>query len=202
VSTSIYLVRHGRTALNAQGRFRGRQDVPLDDRGFVDAAGAARALADVKLAAVYTSPLLRTRQTAEFVAGPSSARVIEEPDLIDLDHGRWEALTAEEAAALDPAAFDRFRSDPRNAEPPSGERMADVERRVLAALTRIGRRHDGSAVAAVSHEIPIRLVIANLAGIDGSAFWAFALPTGAVTELRFERDRLELVGEAPTGAEG
>jgi probable phosphoglycerate mutase len=192
VSTTIYLVRHGRTALNAQGRFRGRNDVPLDDRGFVDAAEAARALAGAGIRAVYASPLLRTRQTAEFVARASNASVETEPDLIDLDHGRWEGLRPEEAAARDPEAFARFREDPRHAEAPGGERLADVERRVVGALERIGARHDGSVCAAVSHEIPIRLVIAHLRDLPGPAMWGTELPTGSVTELRFDH-ALELV---------
>ena len=186
MSTTIYLVRHGRTALNAQGRFRGRQDPPLDDRGFVDAAEAAHALVGRGLRAVFASPLLRTRQTAEFIARASNTRVELEPDLIDLDHGRWEGLTPEEAADRDPDAFARFRRDPRNAEAPDGERLGDVERRVLAALHSIAARHDAGACAAVSHEIPIRLVVASLRELAGSAMWGFDLPTGSVTELRVD----------------
>lgn len=192
MSTTIYLVRHGRTALNAEGRFRGRRDVPLDDRGFVDAAEAAHALVGSGLEVVYTSPLLRTRRTARFVARWSNARVRPEPDLIDLDHGAWEGLTPDEAAARDPEAFGRFRREPRTAETPGGERLPDVERRMLAALERIGAEHDGGACAAVSHEIPIRLVVASLGGLVGSAVWEFDLPTGSITELILD-DGLRLV---------
>jgi probable phosphoglycerate mutase len=186
MSTTIYLVRHGRTALNAQGRFRGRQDPPLDDRGFVDAAEAAHALGGAGIEAVYASPLLRTRQTAEFIAQASNTGIVPEPDLLDLDHGSWEGLTSEEASARDPEAFARFRSDPRNAAAPGGERLLDVEQRVVAALERIGARHDGAVCAAVSHEIPIRLVIAHVADLAGSAMWEFDLPTGSVTRLGWD----------------
>lgn len=200
MTTRIFLVRHGRTALNAQGRFRGRRDVPLDEQGLADAAEAARRLARVRLVAVYTSPLLRTRQTAEAVAGPSGAPVVVEPDLIDLDHGRWEGLTPEEAAALDADAFERFRADPRAAEAPGGERLAEVERRVLAALARIGARHRSEACAAVSHEIPIRLAIAHLADVRGPAVWDLPVGTGSVTELRFEDGALTLAAADLGGA--
>jgi broad specificity phosphatase PhoE len=199
--TRIFLVRHGRTALNAQGRFRGRRDVPLDEQGLADAAEAARRLTAVALVAVYTSPLLRTRQTAEAVAAPSGAPVLVEPDLIDLDHGRWEGLTPEEAAAQDAAAFQRFRTDPCAAEAPGGERLADVEARILAALRRIGARHPGAACAAVSHEIPIRLAIAHLSDVRGPAVWELPVATGSVTELRFEDGALALAspGRGGTG---
>jgi len=82
MSATIYLVRHGRTALNAQGRFRGRQNPPLDDQGYLDAAAPARALMGTGIEAVYASPLRRTMQTAEFVARAANARVHPEPDLI------------------------------------------------------------------------------------------------------------------------
>lgn len=193
MTTAIFLVRHGRTPLNAEGRFRGLRDVPLDEQGLADAERAARRLAGVGLVAVATSPLRRTRQTAEIIAAATGAPIEVEPDLIDLDHGRWEALTAEEAAALDPEAFQRFREDPRAAEAPGGERLADVERRVLAALRRVGERHDGAACAAVSHEIPIRLAVADLLGVHGAAVWHLVVPTGAVVELRYEAGRLDLV---------
>ena len=158
MSGAIFLVRHGQTTLNAEGRFRGRRDVPLDDRGFVQAAEASRGLVGTGVTAVYTSPLRRTVQTAEFVADACGARIIALDDLIDLDHGWWEGLTPEEAAERDPEEFRRFQEDPRRAAAPGGETMAAVEGRVLGALWSIAARHERMSVAAVSHEIPIRLV--------------------------------------------
>jgi broad specificity phosphatase PhoE len=192
VSGVIYLVRHGQTTLNAEGRFRGRRDVPLDDRGFVQAADASHRLAGTGVTVVYTSPLLRTVQTAQFIARACGVRIAEADGLIDLDHGRWEGLTPEEAAERDPEAFDGFRRDPRTATAPDGERLADVEARVLAELGSLAARHTDESVAEVSHEIPIRLVISALAGIEGPAFWDVRVPTGSVTRLRHDGRSLDL----------
>jgi broad specificity phosphatase PhoE len=115
-------------------------------------------------------------------------------DLIDLDHGRWEGLTPEEAAGRDPAGFHRFRQDPRSATSPGGERMADVEARVPSALRSIAVRHEGESFAAVSHEIPIRLVAA-LTEIEGAGFWDVRVPTGSVTRLGHEGGSLDLEDE-------
>lgn len=123
MSGTIFLVRHGQTALNAEGRFRGRRDVPLDDCGFVQAADASHQLVRSGVKVVYTSPLLRCVQTADFLAQACGARIIKTEDLIDLDHGTWEGLTADEAAGRDPEVSDRFRRNPRNAAAPGGERM-------------------------------------------------------------------------------
>ena len=199
MSGTIFLVRHGQTALNAEGLLWGRRDVPLNDRGFVQAADAAHELAGKGVKAVYTSPLLRTVQTAQFVAQACGVRITKLDDLIDLDHGRWEGVTAEEAEERDPEEYRRFRQDPRNAAAPGGERMAEVEARVIAALVAMATRHEGASVAAVSHEIPIRLAIAALAGIDGPAFWNVRVPTGSLTRLGHEAGSVTLVDEVVMG---
>ncbi len=192
MTATIHLIRHGRTALNAEGRFRGRRDVPLDDQGFIEAAAAARALTGVRLAAVHASPLRRTIQTAEFVAAAAGGRVVRDARLIDLDHGRWEALTPDEAERVDAVEYGRFRNDPRACVPPGGEPVASVEERVLACLGELGRSHPGAVTAAVSHEIPIRLVVSRLLGVDGAGVWGIDLPTGTAIELSFEGGELRL----------
>jgi broad specificity phosphatase PhoE len=72
--------------------------------------------------------------------------------------------------------------------------MQDVEARVMAALRRSGEAHDGASIAAVSHEIPIRLVIAAVTGLEGSTLWDIELPTGGVYRLDLAGGALTLVG--------
>lgn len=184
MSGQVYLVRHGRTMLNAEGRFRGRLDPPLDDVGYLDAARAAHELKDAGLVAVYTSPLRRAAQTAKFVASAANVRCVVEPALIDLDQGVWQGLTAAEARKHDPEEFRRFREAPDIATPPGGEALKDVERRVTEALRRLSARHAGAPIAAVSNEIPMRLVVWRAAQLPPpQTMWDLALPTGSVTEL-------------------
>jgi broad specificity phosphatase PhoE len=197
--TTVFLVRHGQTALNARGRFRGRRDPPLDERGRLEAEDVARRLGD-DLEAVFTSPLLRAAQTAEHIARAARVGVITLPQLVDADYGSWEGMTQDEARAADPDAYDRFVHRPREAAMPGGESMAAVERRILDALAWAADTHPGGSVAAVSHEIPIRLVIARLAGTEGSAFWDVSLPTGAVVRLYWERGTFHLLDEVPLRA--
>lgn len=200
MTTTIYLVRHARTAWNAEGRFRGREDPPLDERGLVEAAEAARVLADAGLRAVHSSPLLRCLQTAEVIARTAGVTVTPEPGLIDADLGRWTGVAPEVAERQDPDAYAVFRRQPRRARAPEGEDLADVEGRVFEVLHRIGRRHEAGALAAVSHEIPIRLVASRLMGIRGPGFWDLELPTASITELRFRDGRLSLASEVTVRA--
>jgi len=196
MSATIYLVRHGRTALNAQDRFRGRMDPPLDQRGREEANRVAERLGSAVLAAVYTSPLLRARQTAAPIAERAGLAVEELPGLTDLDFGEWTGLTREEAALRHPEAFARFRRSPRDAAAPGGETLAEVEDRAIRALRTVAERHPGGAAAAVSHEIPIRLVMARLAGVENPGFWELELPTGSIITL-VSRDGGLALGAAP-----
>jgi broad specificity phosphatase PhoE len=193
--TTLYLIRHGRTTLNAQGRFRGRHDPPLDEQGLLEAQAVGEHLTRIPLVAVFSSPLTRARQTAEAVAVAHGLDIAIAPDLVDLDYGAWEALTAAEAEERDPEAYERFVRQPLGAAPPGGERLAAVERRVSAALSAVASAHEGEASAVVSHEVPIRLLVSRL---SGTPVWEIDLPTAAITVLGFDHDRMTLV-EPPRG---
>jgi broad specificity phosphatase PhoE len=81
MATWIYLVRHGQTVWNEEGKLCGSCDVPLSDEGLIQAKKLAERMKRVNLFAVYSSPLLRARQTAEAIASPHSLLVAIEPDL-------------------------------------------------------------------------------------------------------------------------
>ena len=85
----VYLVRHGRTAFNVDGRLRGHLDPPLDEVGRAEAADLAIALGSLRPNRIVTSPLLRAVQTAEIIAARAAASVVVDKRLIDRDYGQW-----------------------------------------------------------------------------------------------------------------
>lgn len=190
----LYLVRHGTTTLNVENRYRGRRDIPLDAQGYQDAVDAARRLSRVGLTAVYTGPLRRTIATAQIIA--DEARV---PDirilhgLNNVDYGAWEGMTADEAGMFDPEAFELYRTSPSRAVCPVGERLADAQQRMVAALALIGSRHPGEAVAAVTHAVMIRLAMARLMNIDDES-WRLPVGRGSLTEVHIANGELVFVG--------
>lgn len=195
----IHLVRHGQTIMNAQVRFRGRLNIPLNEVGRAEAQEAARALVGSGLVAVYTSPLGRAREVAEAIAVKNGiGGVREQPDLINLDYGTWEGLTKEESAAVDPVAWAAYTHDPEAAVCPEGEAVCDAADRVIAALRAIARKHPGQSVAAVSHGVMLRLAVLRVAGASDSD-WQFAMPTGKAIVFDVEGDRITLVSEVDRG---
>jgi broad specificity phosphatase PhoE len=188
----LYLIRHGTTTMNVENRYRGRRDVPLDAQGYQDAVDAARRLSDVGLAAVYTGPLRRTIATAQIIA--DEARV---PDLRilhglnNVDYGVWEGMTSAEAEQYDPEAFALYRASPAHAACPIGERLRDAQDRIVSALRLIGSRHAGETVAAVTHAVMIRLVVAKLTSVDGPN-WRIPVGRGSLTMFHASEDSIEL----------
>lgn len=189
---SLYLVRHGTTTMNVENRYRGRRDIPLDAQGYQDAVDAARLLSGVGLSAVYTGPLRRTIATAQIIA--DEARV---PDLRilhglnNVDYGAWEGMTASEASLYDPVMFELYRTSPERAVCPSGERLTDAQNRAVEALHLIGSRHAGEAVAAVTHAVMIRLIVARLTGVTGET-WRIPVGRGSLTMFRVTADSIVL----------
>jgi broad specificity phosphatase PhoE len=148
----VFLLRHGRTALNAAGRLRGHLDPPLDEVGQVQAYELAVALSYLRPVRILSSPLLRARQTAEPLGRHTSVRVELEPRLIDRDYGDWAGRTPEEVAAacgsLDAA--------------PGVEPRSDVLARASAVLDEQRDHLDRGPVVLVAHDVVNRLLLASL----------------------------------------
>lgn len=189
----IYLVRHGRTVMNAEVRFRGRLEVPLDAVGRAEALATAQQLSDIGLAAAYTSPLARAREVAIAIAAASRLERVDDAEgLTNLDYGVWEGLTKEECAAHDSEAFRIYAEDPERAVCPDGESLAAAADRMVQALREIGERHPGQSVAAVTHGAMVRLAVLRVAG-PSIGDWQFKLPTGSATIFEVMDGELSLV---------
>jgi probable phosphoglycerate mutase len=153
----VYLIRHGRTELNADGRLRGRSDPPLDEVGRAEADRLAVLLAATRLAAVLTSPLQRAVQTATPLAERTNARLEPVAAFVDRDYGPWNGRPGAEVerryGSLDPA--------------PGVEAGLALERRVLAGLQAAADDYAGRAFAIVAHDAVNRVLLARVGGRMG-----------------------------------
>jgi probable phosphoglycerate mutase len=137
VTSSIYLARHGQTAYNLEGRFQGQLPVPLDDTGRAQAADLAERAAAHGFAALWTSPLLRARETADVVARLLGLQPREDPRLMGTDAGDWTNRSFAEIQAEAPEQFAAFVAGDPSFAFPGGESFAEQEERVSAALADI-----------------------------------------------------------------
>ncbi|MGH3035715.1 MAG: histidine phosphatase family protein [Gaiellaceae bacterium] len=191
-ATRLVLVRHAETENSARGRCYGRLDVPLSPRGLRQAEAIADALADLGLAAVYTSPLARALDTARPTAAALGIDPVVVESLRELDFGEVEGLRYDQIEAERPELFRAWMDDPAGVRFPGGESLADLRARVLPALAEIRARHARDAVAIVAHGGVIRVVLAEALGLDDGALFRLDQAEGGVSVVDW-LDGLSLV---------
>jgi broad specificity phosphatase PhoE len=162
----LYFIRHGETDWNAAGRLQGQMDIPLNDKGRVQAAESAAILASLTNVAdldYWASPLTRTRETMERVRealGLHPPFYKTDDRLKELTFGDWEGFTLAEAKANNPDAYQKRHNDKWNAHPPKGESYQDVANRVTPWLNSLTRD-----TIIVSHGGVGRALLHVLAGV-------------------------------------
>ncbi len=170
MTTRLFLIRHGATALSAEDRFAGSTDVELSDIGREQARCLAERLADDHIVAVYASPLSRTMATAAIVGEPHGLAPVPRDALREIDHGHWEGLRRSEVEARYADEYAAWEEDPFTFAPTGGESGISVLARALPVVREIVLQHEGQNVVIVSHKATIRLLISSLLGFDARGF--------------------------------
>lgn len=184
----LVLWRHGQTRWNAESRFQGQSDIPLDETGEQQAERAARLLAGLRPAAIYCSDLARALATAAPLARLTGLTVTPDKDLRERYGGRWEGLTDVEIRTQYPLEHARW-------APPGGEPSATVAERAAGALERIADTLDpGSLAVVVSHGAALRLGAARVLGLPQEVWDAIGpLANCAWSVLGRRGDRWRLI---------
>ncbi|MGO9487587.1 MAG: histidine phosphatase family protein [Solirubrobacteraceae bacterium] len=188
-SSGVYLARHGQTAYNQEGRFQGQQQIPLDQTGRAQALELAERALPYGFEALWCSPLLRARETADAVAALTGLEPIEDARLMETDSGDWTDRSFEEVRAEQPERFDAFAAGDPTFAFPGGESFAEQEVRVAAAIEEVL----GGALPAlvVCHGMVIRAAMHGWAGVPADQFRRVA--NGAIVPLdphASERDEI------------
>ena len=167
-STLLFL-RHAETDL--AGTFCGSTNPPLNQRGLAQLPGLLRALADLRLQAIYTSDLLRARQTAEALAKQFSTPLYARPALRQIGFGAWETLTWPEIEALDSNFAAKWVADFPNLTPPDGESISCFKHRVLEEIKFIRQQSEDQAVAIVTHSTVLRVLLEEVGHLAPHHAW-------------------------------
>ena len=189
--TTVILVRHGRTAANADGLLAGRTPgIRLDEAGAAQAAAVAERLAVLPLAEVVTSPLERTVQTATAIAAaqPGSPRPQRDRGLTECGYGSWTGQSLK-ALAKQPL-WKAVQHHPSAVRFPDGESMAEMQLRAVTTLRRwdsqLAGRHGSQAVwVAVSHGDVIKAVLADALGMHLDSFQRLVVAPGSVSVIQY-----------------
>jgi broad specificity phosphatase PhoE len=164
VTTTLLLARHGESDWNRSKRWQGFADRPLTDLGRRQAVELAARLGDTELDAVYSSDLRRARGTADAVARSKGLEVRTTRDLREVDVGSWSGLTRAEAEAQFPEAYRRWLQGGEGWD--DGETYEELGERVVRAIRKIAKQHEGERVLVVAHGGTIRAIHAAALGVD------------------------------------
>ena len=161
--TTLLLARHGESDWNAQKRWQGHADRPLTRRGRDQATALAKRLDAFPLAAIYSSDLLRARETAAAVARRRGLEISCRDDLREVDVGSWSGRSRDELEAAAPEEVARWLDGDKGWE--GGESYEQMADRVVAAVTEIAAAHPGEHILVVTHGGCVRAVHAHALGL-------------------------------------
>lgn len=178
--TTLLLLRHAVTAATGK-RLGGRTQAPLSDAGLEQAAAAAERLRDVRLTAVYASPLARTTQTAEIVAAPHRADVVPAPGLLEVEYGRWTDRPLAQVART--KLWPVIQQRPSQVRFPDGETIRAMQLRAVDAVEEIVARHRKGVVLAVTHADVIKALVSHYLGQPLDLFQRIHIAPASVTSL-------------------
>lgn len=198
-ATRILAIRHGQTAWNADSRIQGHTDIGLDGVGAWQAGRLAQALADQDIHAIYSSDLLRARQTAQPLAVCTGLAAQIDVGLRERAFGEFEGLSFAQIEQRWPDQAARWRRRDPEFGARGGEVLRDFRSRVVATVTRLALAHRGQSIALVTHGGVLDLLYreATRLALDAPRTWQVA--NASVNRLLHSGEGLVLVGWADVG---
>lgn len=177
----LFLVRHGQTDWNIEGRFQGRRDIPLNSRGILQAEATSGALQRLRFGSIWSSPLSRALRTAQIIAAPHGCEVSIHDDLTEICHGEWEGLSNRVVADRWPELLGEWHASPETVTMPGGESLEDVSVRSVRALKDVCTASPEGNILVVAHDAVLKVLICHLLDAPLSSFWRFRLENGSIT---------------------
>ena len=185
------LIRHAETVWNSEGRYQGRSDTPLSERGKLQAGLLAESLKGMPIDIIYTSPLSRAYDTARALAAGRQAGITADGRLSELDFGKWDGLTRDELKSSFGNDFLNCRREPFFYPMPGEGSLAHAKLRVDAAVQDIKSRYGASekTVAVVTHGGILKLIIFSLLDMSCRFYRCLELDNASVTIIDVLKDR-------------
>lgn len=182
----IYMVRHGETSSLKSRVFAGRSDIPLNEKGFIQASGlASRADLD-ETQICFSSPLSRCRQTS--TSAFPGKKIVYDDDLSEIDFGLWEMKSWQEIVSGWPDDVEKWASPEMNFRFPGGESFEEFASRIRIAALRMenmaGIKGENTRVAVIAHSGVIKVLICLWLGIPVENFTRFAVDAASVSLVR------------------
>jgi alpha-ribazole phosphatase len=188
----LLIARHGQTKHNLDRRYQGITDAPLNETGRAQASQLAERLAGEKIDVIYSSPLMRSTQTAELIAKTNGMGIKKDERLREISFGEWEGMSYDEIQAQSPDHLRKWIDDPAHVPPPNGETLNQLAVRVKEAVKELRFRHADDTILVVTHGGVIRTMLCLSLGLDLNRHLQFESATGSLSELSFYDEGVSL----------
>lgn len=192
----LFIVRHGETDYNVEGRWQGVMETPLNARGRQQAALLAEHLASEPIGAIYSSPLARAFDTAQTVGYRLDVPVLRDERLRELELGIFQGMTSDELTVRHPDDFSQWRTGAMDYIVPGGESRQMTQDRAYAAFLDICDQTQAESALIVSHGGTLRLLLTKLFGPD--QYLSGPMPNTAITTLERWHDQWQIASLAHT----
>lgn len=191
---TIVLVRHGENDWVKKHRLAGWiEGVRLNENGRQQAAAAAERLSALPLKAIYSSPVLRCRETAEFIATSQNLTMTILDDIGEVRYGKWEGKKIKKLAKKKEWFTVQFY--PSRMKFPGGEALREVQARGINGLEALAEQHDDKdIICVVSHADLIKLVLAHYLGVHVDLFQRIIISPASVSILHLMPNGVVRVG--------
>ncbi len=187
-----YIVRHGETEWNAQGRIQGHTDIRLSGEGLQQAAMVARRLVDVPIDVAYSSDLIRSSETARQILGQRTVPLHTTPQLREYHKGVFEGLTPEETSERYPELYAASHVKDLDFAPPGGESTRQTSARLASFIADLRNRHLDDNVLIVGHGGALRAAFVALMELPLEANWRFLMSNCGLSVLDVYSDNAVL----------
>ena len=185
-ATRIIYVRHGLTDFPSDRMYcDDREDPALNAQGLEHARSAAALLRSQKIDAIYASPSLRTRLTAEEISAASKVEITYVAALRERRFGVWDGLYFDAIHQQYPDEYKAWKQDPAGYTPEGGETMEELARRTGREVARIVDEHPKQTVIVVSHVGPIRVCLAEALKIPLKWYRQLRIDYGSLTRVDY-----------------
>lgn len=156
---TYYLVRHGQTHWNTEGRTQGHGNSDLTELGIKQAENLAEVLKKYPIDTVYCSDLGRAVQTAEIIANKLGIDYTLTANLREMGFGIWEGMELKIIEKEYADMFSIWRNKPDILEVPGGEKLIDIKNRQDALIEKLNTEYDGKHILLVSHSVTVRVML-------------------------------------------
>jgi alpha-ribazole phosphatase len=189
MGVKFFLIRHGQTSWNEEGRYQGTKDTDLTRLGIKQAKLVAKYLSRVDFSNIYSSPLKRALNTANIINKNRSSRIIVRENLREIYFGKWEGMKIDEINQKYNEDYKNWLNDPFNNSPTGGEGFKELTIRTVKEIENIvNENSDDSNIAVISHGGVILSLLVYWLKIPVSRWKSIIQRGGAISIVIIDKD--------------